>query len=255
MTEDQKDFLDDFVDDPVETPDAEAQEPASGTPRGPDGKFLKAEADREAQKAEKGEKEPASETEADSTEPPSDGEEGTMVPVSVVKKLREELKAAKAARTTESQNQPAAPDFGQPGPNIEEQLLNMRLQTSAQIAGMAHGQDVVAQAWAAFDEACEREPLTGQASIMSKALREHPHPLDEIVKWHKRQQELSAIESAGGLEAYVEAQLAARQGVPQGQQPARNGNAKPNTPPSLAGRSGGSSAKVSGDPFDELFNS
>lgn len=254
MIEDEKDFLDDFLDDePAETPVADASEPARGPQRGPDGKFLKAEAERQAEKAEKGVNQPV-ETSTAPDEPPSDGEEGTMVPVSVVKKLREELKAAKAAKTTEQSTPSQAPDFGPPGQDVEARLLNMRLNMSAEMAGMVHGQDTVAKAWAAFDEACNREPHTGEASIMSKALVNHPHPIAQIIKWYERDQQIKAIQQAGGLDAYVEAQLAQRL-AQQRPEPAPASPARPRTPPSLAGRSGGTSRSASGDVFDELFNS
>lgn len=246
MIEDEKDFLDDFAEEPAETPIAEASEPARGPQRGPDGKFLKAEAARKAEEAEKGVKDTVAE-ETNPDEPPSDGEDQAMVPVSVVRKLREELKAAKAAKQTEQSTPSQAPDFGPPGQDVQGQMLNMRLNMSAQMAGMSHGQDVVSQAWQAFDKACHEDM---QVHLMSVQLRDHPHPMDEIVKWYNRDREMTAIQQAGGLEAYVEAQIAQRR-APQ----AAAQSSRPRTPPSLAGRSGGTSRPVSGDVFDELFNS
>jgi hypothetical protein len=58
----EKDFLDEFADadlpDAIEPAPEPQMEPAgSGRQRGPDGKFVKAEAQRQAEQAEKGAKE------------------------------------------------------------------------------------------------------------------------------------------------------------------------------------------------------
>lgn len=250
MTEDEKDFLDEFVDEPAQAdvpePDVpEADEP-KGPQRGPDGKFVKAEAAREADKAEKGAKDAVTEPVTVPDEPPSDGEEGQMVPVSVVKKLREELKAAKAGRTTEK-SQPQAPQFDPQGEEIEDHIFSMKLNMSHQMANMQFGEGVVSEAWAAFDEAAQSDM---QTSIMSLALRAHPHPLGEIVKWYQERQMLAPVREAGSLEAYMKRML-----EQQSPQPKPASAAKPATPPSLAGRATTSSRPASADPFDELFNS
>jgi len=99
-----KDFLDeDFMGDeaPVEAIE-QAPEPvedaSKGPTRGPDGKFVKAEAEAQASQVDQGAK-TAVEADGTSFEPPSD-EHGTQVPLSVVQALRKELQELKSRQGT-----------------------------------------------------------------------------------------------------------------------------------------------------------
>lgn len=262
------DFLDDFAEDEVtdsvveevasspaepiseETP-IETETKGDGPARGPDGKFVKKEAEQAAEAVEKGVKDDLAEA------PPADSE-GTMVPVSVVQKMREEIKALKAQTPDTKSNAPEmiAPvptDFqNDPVAAFQGQLHNQKMQMSQHMATQEHDAETVSQAWIAFDEACQRDPAV---SALSYQLINHPHPLGEMVKWHKQQQEVSLLRDAGGLDALIEQKLAERMANPAQQQVTTPG-AKPHTPPSLAKRGGanqGMEIEGEDDFFDATF--
>lgn len=257
-----KDFLDDdFMADeaPVEAIE-QAPEPvedaSKGPTRGPDGKFVKAEAEAQASQVDQGAK-TAVEADGTSFEPPSD-EHGTQVPLSVVQALRKELQELKSRQGTGQSPQTKGPEFAGPQFEFEDDpqgytqgsLSQMKMQMSAFMASQSTSEAEVQQAWADFDQACANDP---QVSAYSYSLVNHPHPMGEVVKWHKQQAEVKAIQSAGGLEALKAQWLAEATGQPAVQS---NGNAKPNTPPSLArGGAGASSSDTpaDGDAFDALF--
>lgn len=259
----EKDFLDDFVDTETAAEPVEQAEPApepeperaSGPARGPDGKFIKAEAEAKAGEVEKGAKEAV---EVDTHEPPSEGDEKT-VPISVVQALRREIQELKRSKGDQKQTQPqpSVPQFAGPSVDFDEDprsylegaLHNQKMQMSSFMAGQEFGQDTVNAAWVAFDEACRHDP---QASAMSYALLNHPHPIREVVNWYRSQQELAAIREAGGLEALKEKWLAE---AAQQRQPAVQ--SKPNVPPSLAGTGKARPSEATGedtDGFEALFN-
>jgi hypothetical protein len=252
----EKDFLDEFADEDgidvapvIEQPAPTDMEPAgSGRQRGPDGKFIKAEAQAKAEQAEKGAQE-AVQTAV--TEPPSDDDETGTVPIHVLKALRKENQELKARMG--QQSQPKAPEFSAPQVDFEQDpkahMISLKMQMSAFMAAQQNDEQTVNEAWTAFDQACAANPDVSQ---MSYRLVNHPHPMAEIVKWYKRERELSAIQEAGGLEALKQRWLA-EQGItaPQGQTQAR-----PNLPPSLAGTGKARSSEVNSvdaDPFDAVF--
>lgn len=261
-----KDFLDEFADAElaeeaiVEQPGPEPEvEPAGrGPARGPDGKFVKAEAAAKAEQVEKGAKEAAGEP-ADIAEPPSDDEEGATVPLSALKALRKELQELKRSQATgaQAQPQPKAPEFKGPQVAFEEDprsylqqtLHAQKMQMSMFMASQQAGEDTTKAAWAAFDEACRSDPAV---SAYSYTLLNHPHPMGELVKWYTERQELNAIREAGGIEKLIEQRLAAMGGqVPQAQP-----QGKPNVPPSLAGTGKPRTSDATGEPsdgFDVLF--
>ena len=247
-----KDFLDEFAEADVEpaemTVEVEAEAPVdTGPKRGPDGKFVRREAEAKAEAVETGAKEAV---EADLTEPPSDEEEGQSVPLSVVKALRKELQELKKkAQGTTTQSQQSAPEIRRPTVAYEqdpqaymrESLISQKTQMSMFMASQSEGEEVAQAAWAAFDEACRRDPLVSQWSYQ---LLEHPHPVGEMVKWYKEQQMLNEIRSAGSIEALVQARMQQMgQAAPQVAQ-------KPNVPPSLAGSGKARASEATGEPVD-----
>jgi hypothetical protein len=251
----EKDFLDEFedeavIDSPViEQPVQTEVEPAGrGPQRGPDGKFIKAEAQARAEQAEKGAKEAA---QAEVTEPPSDDDETGTVPIHVLKALRKEIQALKAEKS--AQTQPKAPEFNGPRVDFEEDprsylqqtLHAQKMQMSMFMATQQNDETTVREAWSAFDEACRNDPAT---SAYSYTLLNHPHPMGELVKWYNREQQLRMLNEAGGLEALIQQRMG------QGGQPAPQG--KPNLPPSLAGTGKVRTSEVNtvdDDPFDAVF--
>lgn len=258
-----KDFLDEFAEDeiaeqPVEQlADAEMEPVRTGPQRGSDGKFIKAEAQAEAERAEKGAKEAVGDP-ADVTEPPSDDEEGGQVPLAVVKALRkelQELKRAQGAATQTQKPQTKAPEIRGPSVSFEQDprayiqdtLVSQKTQMSMFMASQQEGEETVQAAWQAFDEACRVDPLV---SSYSYQLLNHPHPVGEMVKWYKEQQELRAIREAGGIENLIQQRMAMG-----GQQPSPQAG-RPNVPPSLAGTGKPRTSDATGEPtdgFDALF--
>ena len=250
----EKDFLDEFADadlpDAIEPAPEPQMEPAgSGRQRGPDGKFVKAEAQRQAEQAEKGAKEAA---QAEVSEPPSYDDEGSTVPIHVLKALRKENQELKA-RMGQQANQPKAPDIPRPSVAFDENpalytqqaLVSQKTQMSQFIASQQYGDDLTQQAWTAF--VTSPDPRVIQYSY---ELLEHPHPVGEMVKWYQEQQELNALRQAGGIEALKQQWLAE-----MGQQPTAQPQGRV-APPSLAGTGKARSSGTTGEPadgFDALF--
>ena len=249
----ENDWIEDFADDAQVVPERpkEAVESA-GRQRGPDGKFIKAEAEAKAAEVEQGAKEAVM---PQVTEPPSDDDDAGTVPLSVVKALRKELQELKKAQGTATQTQPKpqAPTFAGPSVDFEEDprsylqqtLHAQKMQISQFMAAKETDEQTVQAAWSAFDEACRNDPAT---SAYSYTLLNHPHPMGELVKWYRREQDLQLLQQAGGLEALIQQRMAGGQ-VPQATQ------AAPNVPPSLAGTGKPRSSTVNdvGDGFDALF--
>jgi hypothetical protein len=247
----EKDFLDEFADDLPEAiePAPEPQMEPAGRVRGPDGKFVKAEAQARAEQAEKGAKQAA---QAEVNEPPSyDDEQGT-VPIHVLKALRKENQELKA-RMGQQTNQPKAPDIPRPSVAFHEDpalytqqaLVSQKTQMSQFIASQQYGDDLTQQAWTAF--VTSPDPRVIQYSY---ELLEHPHPVGEMVKWYQEQQELNALRQAGGIEALKQQWLAE-----MGQQPTAQPQGRV-APPSLAGTGKARSSSTAGeaaDGFDALF--
>jgi hypothetical protein len=258
----EPDWIDDFSDDDhqveveIEQPKQEEVE-SSGRARGPDGKFVKAEAERQAEEVEKGAKEAA---EADVNEPPSYDEETGTVPIHVLKALRKELQDLKAKTNgQQGQTQPRAPEFNgpsvdfddDPAEHLQQSMQSMKMQMSTFMAAQQNDEQTVSEAWTAFDQACQSDP---EASALSFRLLNHPHPMAEVVKWYKQGQEVRMLREAGGVEALV-AKRMAELGY---QAPAQAGSpaARANVPPSLAGtgkRRATESLSDDDDGFDALF--
>jgi hypothetical protein len=263
MMSGEKDFLDEFAEQDaaaeavIEQPKESVEPAGSGPTRGPDGKFVRKEAAEKAEQAETGAKEAAGMQPI--TEPPSDDEEGSTVPLSVVKALRKELQELKRSSGQATQTQPKAPEFKgpqvafeqDPRSYLEQTLHAQKMQMSMFMASQQNDEQTVKEAWTAFDEACRNDPAV---SAYSYTLLQHPHPMGELVKWYKREQQLQMLNEAGSLEALIEQRLAAMGGVPQ--QPQAQAQARPNVPPSLAGTGKPRSSDGTGEPsdgFDVLF--
>lgn len=255
----EKDFLDEFAEqdgiEPIaEQPKQTEVEPAGrGPQRGPDGKFIKAEAEARAEQAEKGAKEAAAMQQV--TEPPSEDDESQTVPLSALKALRKELQELKRSQGTSAQTQqPKAPEFTgpqvafeqDPRSYLEQTLHAQKMQMSMFMATQQNDETTVQQAWSAFDEACKNDPAV---SAYSYTLLQHPHPMGELVKWYQRESELRMLRDAGGLEALI----AQRMGQPA--QQAQTQTTRKDVPMSLAGtgKARSSDEPAVPDGFDALF--
>jgi hypothetical protein len=250
----ENDWIEDFADD-AEAPVAQPKESveSTGRQRGPDGKFIRAEAEAKAEEVEKGAQDAV---EPQVTEPPSDDDDTGQVPLSVVKALRKELQELKKAQSAATQTQqPQAPQFQGPSVDFEDDprsylqqtLHAQKMQISQFMAAKESDEQTVQAAWQAFDERCKADPAV---SAYSYTLLNHPHPMGELVKWYRREQEISTISEAGGLEALKQRWLAEQGIAPPVQQ------GKPNVPPSLAGTGKPRSNQMAndeGDGFDALF--
>lgn len=250
-----KDFIDEFAaEEAVEV--SEVQETDSGPARGPDGKFVRAEAEAEAAKAETGVKEAVAELseEVPPADDDDDDDDGRTVPLSVLKKVRRELQELKKTKSTEqTQQKPRVPDIPVPTVSyeenppayIEQALFSQKTQISKVAAAQQYGQELVDEAWTAF--VSNNDPVV---VAYSHQLKHHPHPVGEMVQWYQEQQQLNAIRQAGSIEALIEQRLAAMQ-----VQPAQ-ARQKPSVPPSLAGAGRVRSSDNTGEPtdgFDALF--
>ena len=278
MKEEQTDFLDDFdTDTDVMTapPAVTTQESQteSGQPRNPDGTFAKTQAEKDAaelvQQGVKPEAQPAP-----GAEPPAADDGSPHVPRAALeaeRKKRQALEAALAklkptagSAPQPQPNTPKGPEFVAPqidpeDPSTYAQAFHsMRMQQSHFFAVQQSSEAEVAEAWAAFDAACEAAPGVGQASIMSQTLVNHPHPMGEVLKWHRQQKELQMLQEAGGLEKLRERWLAEAQ-AKQGAQsaPAAAGMVptaqRPTPPPSLANGGAGAHADPGIPSEDEDF--
>lgn len=271
MKEGQTDFLDLMEPDDVSTTPEPTPEPApapqsepSGQPRNPDGTYAKAEAEAAAQ-AQQGVKPEAQP--APGAEPPAADDGSPHVPRAALeaeRKKRQALEAelAKLKPTAQSAPQsqttaPKGPEFIAPPIDPEDPqsfaqvIHSMKMQQSQFIAVQQSSEQEVAEAWNAFDAACEADP-NGPAALYSQTLLNHPHPIGEVVKWHRQQKELKLLQEAGGLEKLREKWLAehlATAGAPATASAPASRPAPPAPPPSLA--SGGVGAAAEPETFDE----
>ena len=265
----EKDFLDDFAEqdaglEPVEQPTQAEMEPAGrGPQRGPDGKFIKAEAEAKAREAETGAKEAAGMQPI--TEPPADDDESQTVPLSALKALRKELQELKRSQGTSAQTQPKAPQPQVPQVSIEQdpvayfqqqiQILDQTrrndfLNTSEILVRQQLGDepvDAAIEAWRDYEASNPPQ----QVQFQRQTFWTSPHPYRDLLKWHQTQRDFQALQSAGSLEALI-----AQRMQQTGSQPAPQPPARKDVPVSLAGTGKArSSEAVSGEPdgFDALF--
>lgn len=276
MKEDTTDFLDEFDTDtgdvaaPAVAPTSEPQT-ESGQPRNPDGTFATTKAEKDAaelaQQGVKPEAQPAP-----GAEPPSADDGSPNVPRAALEAERKkrqaleaELAKLKPAAGTAPQSQPPAksPEFGPPQIDFQEdpqsyvqaQIHSMRMEQSKFFAAQQSSPEMVAEAWQAFDQACNADPAV---SAYSETLINHHHPMGEVVKWYRQQQDLRMLTEAGGLDALREKWLAEAQTANGGQSvsaPARPAMApKPTPPPSLANGGAGAHADPGIPTEEEDFN-
>lgn len=262
MQEGQTDFLDLMEPEPAAAPAADVvtdktsdpappEAKADDRPRNPDGTFAEKPKDEQVTKGDKPEgqapPEPA---------PPAE-HEGDRVPIAALKAEREKRQALEAelaklrpAAQSQTQPTPKGPEFQLPqvedGAALDPRFHAMRMQMSSYMAKKDYGEATLATAWDAFDQACKAQP-GGEAEALSFRLQNHPHPMEEVVKWHQRQQQFREIEEAGGLDKLIARKLAeAQANAPAAhangalQQPAAQRPAPPTPPPSLARGGAGS---------------
>jgi hypothetical protein len=267
VKEGQTDFLDEFEAQDTASPEPRS-EPSKDVSRDEQGRFAP-KAEQQAEQVQQGVKpEPAQAV--SEPEPPSEPE-GSHVPVSALKAERMKRQALEAElakykqpnaqpQVQPQQPTPKSPEFAPPQVDWEEdpqhyvqaQIHSMRMEQSKFFAVSQSSEREVAEAWNAFDAACNTDPAL---SAYSETLINHPHPMGEVLKWHRKQQQLSQLEEAGGLDKYRE-RIIAEYLVSQGQQtapvsaaPQRQQQPKPMVPPSLA--NGGIGAAASSEPASE----
>jgi hypothetical protein len=275
VKEGQTDFLDELVaQDEVATPEPEPQGDASkDVVRDEKGRFAP-KGEEATQQVEMGGK-PEAQV-APEPAPPAGREDNEFVPKSVVIALRKELQELKGKRADQPQQSspqqqsqpiPKSPEFAPPQVDWEQdpqhyvqaQIHSMRMEQSKFFAVQQSSEQEVAEAWSAFDAACNADPAL---SAYSETLINHPHPMGEVVKWHQKQKQLRQLEEVGGIDKYRERVIAEYLASQQGQQPApvsqqRQMQPKPDTPPSLA--TGGIGAARASEPasddvdFDSFF--
>lgn len=278
MKEGQTDFLDEFeAQEPAETRAPESRsEPSQDVSRDEKGRFAP-KAEQLSEQVQQGVKPEAAQV-APEPEPPSE-QEGSHVPVSALKAERMKRQALEAElakykqptaqpQVQPQQPPPKVPEFTAPQADweqdpqffVQSQIHSMRMEQSKFFAVQQSSEQEVAEAWNAFDAACNTDPAL---SAYSETLINHPHPMGEVLKWHKKQQQLRQLEEYGGLDAYRE-RIIAEYLASQGQQPApvnagqpqRQTQPKPMVPPSLANGGIGAvaaSEPPSGDDFESFF--
>ena len=134
---------------------------------------------------------------------------------------------------------------------VEQVALSQRVQTSKMFAEQQHGSEAVAEAYAAFDAACNADPAV---AALSQSIIQNPHPMGEVVKWHQRQKLLDEIgeDPAAYRERIIAEHQASAGQVTETlmQQPA-----KPRVPPALGKGGGvvGDTGQTDQDAFDEVF--
>ena len=275
MKEGQTDFLDLMVEDAPETasstpepePTAPKTEATDQQPRTPDGKFAEKPKAEEVQQGVKPEAPPAPEPEPPSGEP--EDVKGLRAALKAEREKRQaheaELAKLRAPASSAQQSPPPKPpeftppevDFEQdPQTYVQAQIHSIKMQQSRFFAEQQSNPDTVAQAWAAFDEACAADPAV---AAYSQALVNHPHPMGEVVRWYRQQQDLRMLNEAGGLDKLREKWLAEAQSA----QPAPAASAapavrqtppKPATPPSLATGGAGNKDAPEMPNEDQVFN-
>jgi len=271
VKEGQTDFLDEFEAQDTAPPEPRS-EPSKDVNRDEQGRFAP-KAEQPAEQVQQGVKPDAVQA-APEPEPPSE-QEGSHVPVSALKAERAKRQALEAELAKfkqpsaqpqvqpQSQQPPKSPEFQPPQVDWEQdpqyyvqaQIHSIKMEQSKFFAVQQSSEQEVAEAWNEFDAACNTDPAL---SAYSETLINHPHPMGEIVKWHKKQQQLRQLDEAGGLDKYRERIIAEYLASQQGQQPApvvagqpqRQTQPKPAVPPSLA--NGGVGAAAPEPTSDEL---
>jgi hypothetical protein len=223
MTDNPLDFLDETLDDQpqVEVEEAQAPEPEQAEPK----------------------------STGEIAEPPSAPEKETKeVPFVALMDEREKRQAAqreleeirkKMAEYERNAQQPQQkPDFFENPEAVVQQHVNaVKLQQSKFLAEKEYGADLVAQAYAYFDE----HPAESQQLV------NHPSPFHAAVEHFQRQKKLAEI--GADPDAYINAQVEARLAERLAQSPAPKA-----PPPSMSKAPSTGGERISpGSAFDELF--
>jgi hypothetical protein len=296
------DFAEQLVNDPpseadqpapvaeVQPPEAEPSQP--DRPRNPDGTFAPKAKDEPIETGVKKDAAPPQPAAQPQPEPPS-GEEGKHVPLAALNALKAKLaeteaKLAGLTKPSPEQSQqpqpnpqtpspatPTRPDFSfdpsqfedDPQTLFDARIHKNKMDMSTLVAVQQFSEAEVNEAWAAFSQSAATDPRT---SALSLSLRDHPHPMGEVVQWHRQQREVKQLTEAGGLEklreslrAQLMAELQAKTpaAAPAVGAPAAVPMPKPDLPtppPSLAkGGAGAESApetRTDNEVFEQIFN-
>lgn len=210
----------------------------------------------EPKKAEPVEVEAEAETGDETEVPPTPAakEEKQAVPVMALLDEREKRQAAERkaeetarklaeleARMRQSQQPKEQPDYyGNPEAAITQQLTTVKLQQSKFLAEREFGADLVAEAYAYFDQNPQE----------SQQLLNHPSPFHAAVEVYKQKQLLQEIGS--DPEAWKAKQLEELKAQILAEQPAPS---KPTAPPPSMARAprAGGEGRAPGNTFDEVF--
>lgn len=195
-----------------ETPQAEPEAPkAEGPQRGPDGKFVpKSEPEPQAPEPQP----QAAQPEPAPAQPKTDQPPPGYVPVSVVQELRKEIQSLKQPAAPP----PPAPDrYADPDgyeayreQQVQDQLLNTRLDLSEEMARSQHGDELVnaAQQWAV--QQFQANPAF-QAQVLSQR-----NPYGYVVAQYQREQMIAQVtpDEFAAYQAWKQAQAQAQAAAP-----------------------------------------
>lgn len=195
-----------------------------------------------------------------------------FVPMAAMLDERDKRKALEAqVAHYQTQQQPSArPDpFDDPdayeaylGSTLDERLTGLKFNMSAEMAKSAHGEEVVTTAtnWAA--ERAANDP--GFRVQWQQALQTSPHPMEWVVRQHKRETLLSAIGDVPSVDDWFTQEAAKRGYVAQSApavvapmaaaQPAPRPAAPPRSIASEAPVSASASPNDAKAEFDAIFN-
>jgi hypothetical protein len=147
---------------------------------------------------------------------------------------------------------------------IQSALLNQKAEFSKMIAVEKHGEEV----FSAAENALETAAGTPEGQAFIQKLREAAHPAEELIKWHKQQQNISRVgnDPDAWLNAEIEKRLNDPAFLAQAVERHRAGGASntnasrspplTNIPPSLSRIPSGGNAAPAGDESDgALFSS
>jgi len=240
MDDDKLAFLDGEAEDDLSE---EQAEPEAETPEAADDAPQEAEATGDTE----------------TTEPPSVEQEAAdrNIPISALLDEREKRQKLEREREElrqkqQSQEPEKKPDFwenpeaaiSQVQEQVEQRIMNERLNFSEQFARQTHGDEAVEAATKAFQEAAQKDPA------LAVQLRQQNDPYGFVIGWHKKQSFLEQVgDDPDAWMKQKEAEI--RERLQAEMQPSR-----PQTPPkSLASApsAGGDTATTPGSAFDALF--
>ena len=279
------------AEQPAPAPEAAppAADPAQpDRPRNADGTFAPKAKDEGSETGVKQEAAPPQQAPA-ASEPPTD-EESPHVPRTALldeRRKRQSLEAELAELRKPKPEQPQQPPANPPNPSpatptrpdfsfdpsqfednpqgfYDARLHKTKMDMSLTVAIQQFGESAVNEAYAALDQAAAKDP---SVSAYSWSLRDHPHPIGEVVQWHRKQLEVRQLTEAGGLDKLTESIRAKVLAELQGQTPGAAAMpgavpmprpATPAPPPSLAkggaGQSNAPEAVSDNEVFEAIFD-